>query len=69
MTLGLIAVAIASLWALTVSYDISRTELLGFLFGSALTLLAAMLAAVVLVVVLKSVTTLVRRLRRGDSDD
>lgn len=69
MTVGLIAVAIASLWALTVSYDISRTELLGFLLGSALTLLAAMLAAVVLVVVFKGVATLVRRLRRGDADD
>lgn len=67
--IGLIAIAIASLWALSVSYDISRAEMLRFFLGSILTLLAAMLAAFVLVVVLKSVAMLVRKLCGGEKDN
>jgi peptidoglycan/LPS O-acetylase OafA/YrhL len=61
-TLGLIAIALASLWALSVSYDIPRAELLRFLLGSVLLLLAAMVVAVVLVGVLKGSAALLRKL-------
>ena len=64
-----LAIALTSLWALTVSYDISREELLGFLVGSALLLLGVLLTAALLVSVIKILAWLISRLRRPARED
>lgn len=58
-----LAIALTSLWALTVSYDISREELLGFLVGSVLLLLGVLLAAALLVTFFKVVAWLISRIK------
>jgi hypothetical protein len=63
-TLGLIAITLAALWALSVSYEIPRAEMFRFLLGSVMMLTGAMLSAVLVVVVLKLTAVALRRLRR-----
>lgn len=63
-TLGGVAIAVGSLYALTVSYDIPQAELLRFLAGSLMLLLGAVLGAVLLIVVIKGLSALLRRLIR-----
>jgi hypothetical protein len=63
-TLGLIAITLAALWALSVSYEIPRAEMFRFLLGSVMMLTGAMLSAVLVVVVLKLAAVALRRLRR-----
>lgn len=58
-----LAIALTSLWALTVSYDISREELVGFLVGSVLLLLAMLLAAALLVTVFKVTGMLISKIK------
>lgn len=60
--IGGLIVALGSIYALTVSYNIPGAELLWFLVGSALVLLAAMLAALLLLVVVKGLRLMWRRL-------
>lgn len=48
-----LAIAVTSLWALSVSYDISREEMTGFLVGSILLLLGVLVAAALLVSCIK----------------
>jgi cell division protein FtsX len=64
-----LAIALTSLWALTVSYDISREELLGFLVGSVLLLLGVLLTAALLVSVIKILAWLISRLRKPAAED
>jgi len=52
-TLGSLMIAVAALWALTVSYDITWRELLGYLLGSLFVLVAAMASAIAVVVLFK----------------
>ena len=61
-TLGGLAIAVGSLYALTVSYDIPQSELLRFLAGSLMLLVGAALGAIVLVVVIKLSFALLRKL-------
>ena len=72
-TLGLLAITVTALWALTVSYDISMADLRLFLFGSVTLLVGAAAAAILLVVCLKvvgaGVRWLARRLSRDDGDE
>ena len=59
-----LAIALTSLWALTVSYDISREELLGFLVGSVLLLLGVLLTAALLVSVIKVLAWLISKIKK-----
>ncbi|ALO45669.1 hypothetical protein [Pseudohongiella spirulinae] len=61
-TLGGVAIAVGSLYALTVSYDIPQAELLRFLAGSLMLLVGAALGGILLIVVIKLSLALVRRL-------
>lgn len=61
-TLGGLAIAVGSLYALTVSYDIPQSELLRFLAGSLMLLVGAALGAIVLVVVIKLIAVSVRKI-------
>ncbi|MDP2284746.1 MAG: hypothetical protein Q8L06_11445 [Pseudohongiella sp.] len=65
-----LAIALTSLWALTVSYDISTEELIGFLIGSILLLLGVLISAVLLVASLKVLAFLFSKIRPapGDTD-
>jgi formate/nitrite transporter FocA (FNT family) len=65
-----LAIALTSLWALTVSYDISREELIGFLIGSVLLLLGVLISAALLVTGIKLLGFLFSRIKRptGDSE-
>lgn len=65
--IGGLIIAMGSIYALAVSYNIPGAELLWFLTGSALVLLAAMLAALCLVLVIKGLGMLWRRLLPGGS--
>lgn len=60
-------IALTSLWALTVSYDISTEELIGFLVGSILLLLGVLVAAAILVSVIKLLGLLISKLGRSSS--
>jgi cell division protein FtsX len=64
-----LAIALTSLWALTVSYDISREELLGFLVGSVLLLLGVLLTAALLVSVIKVLAWLISRIKKTATED
>jgi cell division protein FtsX len=64
-----LAIALTSLWALTVSYDISREELLGFLVGSVLLLLGVLLTAALLVIVIKVLAWLISRIKKTATED
>lgn len=74
--IGGLIIALGSLYALTVSYNIPGVELLWFLVGSALVLLAAMVAAMFLVMLVKGLSAMWRKLlpgarapaERGDND-
>jgi len=59
---------VGSIYALAVSYNIPQAELLWFLVGSALVLLAAMLTALLLVLLVKGLGMLWRRLLPGAND-
>lgn len=61
-TIGGLAIAVAALYALTVSYDITVRELAGYLLGSLAVLVGAMLAAVAVVLVVKGLRWCVRML-------
>lgn len=65
--IGGLIIAMGSIYALAVSYNIPGAELLWFLTGSALVLLAAMLAALCLVLLTKGLAMLWRRLLPGGS--
>lgn len=67
--IGGLIIALGSIYALAVSYNIPGAELLWFLVGSALVLLAAMLAALCLVLVVKGLGMMWRRLLPGDDLD
>lgn len=69
--IGGLIIALGSIYALAVSYNIPGAELLWFLVGSALVLLAAMLAALILVLMVKGLGLMWRRLLPGieSSDD
>jgi len=60
--IGGLIIALGSIYALAVSYNIPGAELLWFLVGSALVLLSAMLAALCLVLVIKGLGMIWRRL-------
>jgi hypothetical protein len=60
-TIGGVAIAVTALYALTVSYDITVRELAGYLLGSVVVLLGAMLAAIALVLVYKALKWLISR--------
>ena len=64
-----LAIALTSLWALTVSYDISREELLRFLVGSVLLLLGVLLTAALLVSVIKGLSWLISRIKKTATED
>ncbi|TFH73659.1 hypothetical protein E3V39_10745 [Gammaproteobacteria bacterium LSUCC0112] len=64
-----LAIALTSLWALSVSYDISREELTGFLVGSILLLLGVLVAAALLVTCVKVLAMLVAKVRKSPRDD
>jgi len=64
-----LAIALASLWALTVSYDISREELTGFLIGSVLLLLGMLLTAALLVTIIKGTGMLISRITGSGSGE
>lgn len=65
--IGGLIIALGSIYALAVSYNIPGAELLWFLVGSALVLLAAMLAALCLVLVVKGLGMVWRRLLPGNT--
>jgi cell division protein FtsX len=62
-----LAIALTSLWALSVSYDISREELTGFLVGSVLLLLGMLLSAALLVTIIKVTGMLIARIKGSGS--
>ena len=64
-----LAIALTSLWALSVSYDISREEMAGFLLGSILLLLGVLVAAALLVTCIKGILLLIARFRKSAPDD
>lgn len=64
---GGIAIAIGSIYALSVSYDIPGMTLLGYLLGSFLLVLAMSLAAVAIVLLIKLALNFFRKLH-SDSD-
>lgn len=64
-----LAIAVTSLWALTVSYDIPKEELLRFFVGSVVMILAVLLAAALLVVLIKLPGIIIGRLRKGSDTD
>ncbi|MDO9520135.1 MAG: hypothetical protein Q8K97_01325 [Pseudohongiella sp.] len=61
-----IAIALTSLWALSVSYDISAEELLQFFIGSVLMIAGVLVLAALLVAVIKLPGIIVRRIRGKD---
>lgn len=63
--IGGLIIAMGSIYALAVSYNIPRAELLWFLVGSVLVLLAAMIAALFLVLIVKGLSLMWRRLLPG----
>lgn len=67
--IGGLIIAMGSIYALAVSYNIPQAELLWFLVGSALVLLAAMLAALFLVLIVKGLGLMWRRLLPGARPD
>ncbi len=64
---GGVIIALGSIYALAVSYNIPQAELLWFLVGSALVLLAAMLTALLLVLLVKGLGMMWRRVLRGSN--
>ena len=64
-----LTIALTSLWALTVTYDISREELLGFLLGSVLLLLGVLLTAALLVSFIKVMAWLISRTKKPAAED
>lgn len=66
---GGIIIAIGSLYALSVSYDIPRMTLLGYLLGSVLLVLAMSLAAITVVFIIKLAMKFIQRLRASDTDE
>ncbi|MEX0740440.1 MAG: hypothetical protein WD071_13940 [Pseudohongiella sp.] len=65
--IGGVIIALGSIYALAVSYNIPGAELLWFLVGSALVLLAAMLAAMMLVLLIKGLGLMWRKLLPGSA--
>lgn len=64
-----LAIALTSLWALTVSYDIPKEELLRFFVGSVVMILAVLMAAALLVVLIKLPGIIISRLRKSSDRD
>ena len=68
-TLGGLAIGLTSLWALTVSYDIPREELIRFLLGTVLMLVGVLAMAALLVLLIKLPGMVLGKLsRRSDTD-
>lgn len=59
-------IALTSLWALTVSYDIPKEELLRFFIGSVVMILLVLCIAALLVVLIKLPGIIINRLRDKD---
>ncbi len=68
-TLAGVMIAIGSLYALTVSYDIPRSTLVSILLGSVLLVAAMMIAAVGLVLVFRLLALVWRKLRGRQDED
>ena len=68
-TLGGLAIAVAALYALTVSYDIALSELASFLIGSLAVVIGTMLLAVLVVAVIKLTARLIRKIGERKADD
>ncbi|MAO40521.1 MAG: hypothetical protein CMK70_09930 [Pseudohongiella sp.] len=68
-TLGGLAIAVAALYALTVSYDIPLSELASFLIGSLAVVIGTMLLAVLVVAVIKLTARLIRKIGERKADD
>ena len=66
--IGMLAVSLTALWALTVSYDISREDLVSFLLGTLLMFGVVLVGAAVLVLLVKLPQLIISRLH-GSSDD
>lgn len=62
------AIALTSLWALTVSYDIPKEELWRFFVGSVVMIVLVLLAAALLVVLIKLPAIIINRFRNKDHD-
>lgn len=60
------AIALTSLWALTVSYDIPKEELLRFFVGSVVMILMVLVVAALVVVLIKLPGIVISRLRNKD---
>ena len=67
--IGGLLISVTSLWALTVSYDISREELLSFFYGTLLMLALVLISAAALVLLIKVPQILIRKLRGKSADD
>ena len=68
-TLGGLAIAVAALYALTVSYDIPLSELASFLIGSLAVVIGTMLLAVLVVAAIKLMARLIRKVGERKADD
>ena len=68
-TLGGLAIAVAALYALTVSYDIPMSELASFLIGSLAVVIGTMLLAVLVVAAIKLMARLIRKIGERKADD
>ncbi|MDH7943678.1 hypothetical protein QGM61_07580 [Pseudohongiella sp. SYSU M77423] len=68
-TLGGLAIAVAALYALTVSYDIPLSELASFLIGSLAVVIGTMLLAVLVVAAIKLIARLIRKIGERKADD
>ncbi|HBN15178.1 hypothetical protein [Pseudohongiella sp. O18] len=68
-TLGGLAIAVAALYALTVSYDIPLSELASFLIGSLAVVIGTMLLAVLVVAAIKLMARLIRKIGERKADD
>lgn len=67
-TLGGLVIGLTSLWALTVSYDIPREELIRFLTGSLLMLAGVLATAALLVLLIKLPGIVLAKLRKKTDD-
>ena len=66
-TLGGLAIAVAALYALTVSYDIPLSA--SFLIGSLAVVIGTMLLAVLVVAAIKLMARLIRKIGERKADD
>lgn len=67
-TIGGLLIGLTSLWALTVTYDISREELISFLLGTLLMFAIVLIAAALLVLLVKLPQLIFSKLRGSDKN-